>query len=116
MKNTLLTLKQEMLNTVEHNILDFWIQNMQDTENGGFYGQMRGDGVLVKTADKGGILNARILWSFAAAYRVLYKPEYLAAARRAKDYIVQHFIDPVYGGTYWSVRYDGRPADTKKQF
>ena len=47
MKNTLLTLKQEMLNTVEHNILDFWIQNMQDTENGGFYGQMRGDGVLV---------------------------------------------------------------------
>ena len=116
MKNTLLTLKQEMLNTVEHNILDFWIQNMQDTENGGFYGQMRGDGVLVKTADKGGILNARILWSFAAAYRVLHKPEYLVAARRAKDYIVQHFIDPVYSGTYWSVRYDGRPADTKKQF
>ncbi len=116
MKETLQTLRNEMLNTVEENILAFWLDNMQDNENGGFYGQMRGDGMLVKTANKGGILNARILWSFAAAYRVLRKPQYLAAAKRAKDYIMQHFIDPVYGGTYWAVTYDGKPADTKKQF
>ena len=71
-----------MLSTVKDNILSFWLTNMVDNERGGFYGQMRGDGTLVADADKGGILNARILWSFSAAYRVLHNPEYLSAARR----------------------------------
>ena len=94
-------LKSEVLDVLENNILNFWFDKMQDKENGGFYGQMTGE--LVKTADKGGILNARILWSFSAAYRVLRKPEYLDAATRAKEYIIEHFLDMEYGGTYWSV-------------
>ncbi|MBQ0022133.1 MAG: AGE family epimerase/isomerase [Prevotellaceae bacterium] len=109
-------MKQEMQEVLENNILAFWLENMQDTENRGFYGQMRGDGTLVKTANKGGILNARILWSFSAAYRVVGKPEYLAAATRAKDYILEHFIDKEHGGTYWELDYLGNPVDTKKQF
>lgn len=108
-------LKQEVKETLTKNILPFWLK-MQDKENGGFYGQMRGDGTLVKEANKGGILNARILWSFSAAYRVLRNPEYLEAATRAKDYLIQHFIDPVYGGTYWELDCKGNPIDTKKQF
>ena len=108
-------MKAEMLDVVQNNILNFWLK-MEDNENGGFYGQMTGDGTLVPTANKGGILNARILWSFSAAYRVLKKPEYLEAATRAKDYIVEHFVDNVYGGTYWELDYKGNPVDTKKQF
>ena len=110
------TLKTEVRDVLENNILDFWLQHMVDEENGGFYGQMTGEGELIKTADKGGILNARILWSFSAAYRVLKKTEYLEAATRAKDYIIDHFIDTEYGGTYWSLDYKGQPKDTKKQF
>lgn len=109
-------LRKEMRDVVENNILRFWLDDMQDFENGGFYGQMRGDGTLVKDAVKGGILNARILWSFAAAYRVLGREEYLDAATRQKDYILAHFFDSTYGGTYWSVDYKGNPLDTKKQF
>ena len=108
-------LKDEMLSCIEQNILPFWI-HFQDEENGGFYGRMTGDGVIDKEASKGGILNARILWSFSASYRVLGKPEYLVAATRAKDYILEHFLDPVYGGTYWELDYKGNPIDTKKQF
>ena len=104
-----------MLSCLENNILPFWIR-FQDEENGGFYGRMTGDGILDKEASKGGILNARILWSFSASYRVLGKPEYLAMATRAKDYILEHFLDPVYGGTYWELDYKGNPIDTKKQF
>ena len=37
-------------------------------------------------------------------------------ATRAKDYILEHFLDPVYGGTYWELDYKGNPIDTKKQF
>ena len=93
-----------------------WLEKMQDNENGGFYGRIDGSGVLHPDAEKGAILNARILWTFSAAYRVLEKGELLEAATRAKDYLVDHFIDPEYGGVYWSVDYKGEPLDTKKQF
>ena len=114
--NEIAQIKAEMQDVVEHNILSFWLDKMQDRRRRGFYGQMRGDGTLVPDAPKGCILNARILWSFSAAYRVLGNPEYLMAATRAKDYILEHFIDPEYGGTYWSLDAEGRPLDTKKQF
>lgn len=109
-------LKQEVREVLEDNILRFWMDNMVDEEHGGFYGRMDGKGVMHPDADKGAILNARILWTFSAAYRVLGKSEYLAMATRAKEYIMEHFIDPEYGGVYWSVDYMGNPVDTKKQF
>ena len=109
-------LKQEMREVLESNILRFWMDNMVDEEHGGFYGRMDGKGVLHPDAEKGAILNARILWTFSAAYRVLGKSEYLAMATRAKEYIIEHFIDPDYGGVYWSLDYKGNPVDTKKQF
>ena len=105
-----------MQDVLEKNILQFWLDKMQDHENGGFYGRIDGSGQLHPEAEKGAILNARILWSFSAAYRVLGKPEYLEAATRAKDYIIDHFVDEEYGGVYWSLDYKGNPLDTKKQF
>lgn len=110
------TMKMEMQDVLENNILRFWLDKMQDDENGGFYGQMTGRGQLIKEADKGAILNARILWSFSAAYRVLGKKEYLEAATRAKDYFISHFIDHEYGGVFWSLDHKRQPKDTKKQF
>ena len=109
-------MKQEMQDVLQNNILRFWLDKMQDQEHGGFYGRIDGSGVLHPEAEKGAILNARILWSFSAAYRVLGNQEYLDAATRAKDYIIEHFIDKEYGGVYWSLDYKGQPLDTKKQF
>ena len=109
-------MKQEMQDVVENNILRFWLDKMVDDEHGGFYGRIDAGEVLHPEAEKGAILNARILWSFSAAYRVLGNPEYLDAATRAKDYIIDHFIDKEYGGVYWSLDYLGNPLDTKKQF
>ncbi len=109
-------MRQEMQDVLERNILRFWMERMPDHERGGFYGRIDGSGVLHPEAEKGAILNARILWTFSAAYRVLGNPAYLEMATRAKDYLVDHFIDPEYGGVYWSVDCQGRPLDTKKQF
>ncbi len=110
------TLKSEMLDVLQNNILPFWINRMTDHENGGFYGRIDGHEVLHPEAEKGAILNARILWSFSAAYRVLGNPEYLEMATRAEQYLIDHFIDPEYGGVYWSLDCKGQPLDTKKQF
>ena len=109
-------MRQEMQDVLQQNILRFWLDKMQDRENGGFYGRIDGNGQLHPDAEKGAILNARILWTFSAAYRVLGVQEYLDAATRAKDYIIDHFIDKEYGGVYWSLDYKGHPLDTKKQF
>ena len=109
-------MKREMQEVLEQNILPFWTNRMVDRENGGFYGRIDGQGQLHADAAKGAILNARILWAFSASYRVLGNQEYLNVATRAKDYILNHFLDPEYGGIYWSVDYQGRPLDTKKQF
>ena len=116
MNEIISVMKREMQDVVEDNILRFWLDKMIDHENGGFYGRMDGRGVLHPEAEKGAILNARILWAFSAAYRVLGHQEYLEAATYAKDYFIEHFIDHEYGGVYWSLNCKGQPLDTKKQF
>ena len=65
--------------------------------------------------DKGGILNARILWTYSSAYRILKDTAYLRLATRSKDYIMMHFIDKEFGGAYRSIKSTGGPSDTRKQ-
>jgi mannobiose 2-epimerase len=108
-------MKEEMTEVLQRNILDYWIRNTVDRERGGFFGRIDGYDKVHPDAEKGAILNARILWAFAAAYRVLKKKEYLDVATWARDYILRHFIDHEEGGVYWSLNADGTPKDTKKQ-
>ena len=106
---------KELIDNLTENILPYWMEKMVDPR-GGFYGRRDGRDNLDPDAVKGAILNARILWTFSAAYRVLGRPEYLETATRARDYIMEHFIDREHGGAFWSVNADGTPCDTKKQF
>ena len=94
-------MKNEMHECLTNNILHFWLERMIDRERGGFYGRIDGNDHVVADAEKGAILNARILWAFAAAYRVLGDHRYLDAALRAKEYILNHFVDKEYGGVFW---------------
>lgn len=110
-----MNLKEEVRQCLTGNILPYWIEKVEDHENGGFYGRIDGHDIVHSQAEKGAILNARILWAFSAAYRVLKRTDYLEAATRAKDYILQHFIDYEFGGVYWSLDYKGNPLDVKKQ-
>ena len=86
-------LKKEMQEILHDNILSFWENKMPDTVNGGFFGRITGMDELMPLADKGAILNTRILWTFSAAYRLFGKKEYLDIATRAKEYLLQYFYD-----------------------
>jgi mannobiose 2-epimerase len=108
-------LKTEMEHELTYNILPFWIRHAVDNENGGFYGKVSNDLKVDKTADKGGVLNARILWVYSEAYRLYKEDRYKRMAERAFTYICDHFIDKDYGGLYWLVDYKGAPKDTRKQ-
>ena len=115
MKDSLLELKRQVTDELTQNILPFWMTKMEDNINGGFFGQITGENQLVENAPKGGILNARILWTFSSAALHLKNEVYLTQAKRAKEYIFSHFFDEEFGGTYWMLNADGTPADTKKQ-
>ncbi len=108
-------LKTEVTVNLTRNILPYWSARMVDDLNGGFFGRIDGNEQVFPDEDKGGILNARILWTFSAAYRVLKDTANLRLATRAKDYIMAHFIDKEYGGAYRSVKSNGEPSDTRKQ-
>ena len=108
-------LKHSARDVLVNNILPFWSERMVDTQHGGFYGRIDGHNILHPEAEKGAVLNARILWTFAGATRILHRMPYRILAARAKDYLLTRFIDPQYGGVYWSLNADGSPLDTKKQ-
>src|SRR5664280_3885558 len=108
-------LKNEVLLNLTHNLLPYWSTRMVDTKNGGFYGRINVKDKVFPDEDKGGILNARILWTYSSAYRILKDTAYLRLATRSKDYITSHFIDKEYGGAYRSVKSTGEPSDTRKQ-
>jgi cellobiose epimerase len=108
----------ELINVQEkelERILDFWIKNAVDHQNGGFIGSILGDGTILKDATKGAILNGRILWSFSAAYNYTKKEAYLVMANRAYEYFINHFIDKKHGGVYWELDVKGNPVNTRKQ-
>jgi mannobiose 2-epimerase len=94
-------------------IIPFW-QSIKDDEFGGFYGEMDFDLNLYRKADKGCILNSRILWFFSNAYMTLSQNEYLVYAEHAYDFLRKAFYDQENGGVFWSVTYDGRPSDDTK--
>lgn len=109
------TLKQELKRELTGNILPFWLDNAIDHAGGGFLGHINFHGTPVPEANKGSILNARIMWTFAASYREFEDPAYLWAADRAFCYFMDNFVDGKYGGVYWELDYQGNPVNTKKQ-
>jgi mannobiose 2-epimerase len=109
------TLRSELRDELTNNILPYWMNNMTDTENGGFYGRIDGHEQVHRQANKGVVLNARILWTFSAAYRYERNPQYRAMAERAGQYLLESFFDREHGGVYWEVDCKGRPVNTRKQ-
>ncbi len=98
-----------------HNLLRWWMKHMVDDVNGGFYGRIDGQNNLHPSAEKGVILNTRILWAFSAAARKTGNSDYIKMATRAHNYLIDKFLDKEQGGVYWSVDFLGQPLQTKKQ-
>ena len=104
---------QEVRENLTSCILPYWLK-LKDPK-GGFYGEVSAEGTVFYDAPRGVILNARLIWSFAAAYAALKDTQYLVAAVHARDWFLDHFCDHKYGGVYWSVTAEGERLDTKKQ-
>ena len=64
------------------NILPYWMERICNP-TGGFYGRIDGKDNLDTAAEVGNIMTARILWTFASAYRLMGDREYLDMALKA---------------------------------
>lgn len=104
---------EEFKTHLENGLIPFW-NHLKDENNGGFYGSADYLGNPDPLTDKGCILNSRILWFYASAYRLLGDPSLLEMADHAYHFLKDHFIDSRYGGVYWSVHSDGSVADDTK--
>jgi cellobiose epimerase len=96
-------------------ILPFWAIRAVDRDQGGFFGRIGEDGRPDPGAGKGGVLNARILWTFSAALRHRPDPLYRSLADRAFDYLLEHFWDAEHSGLYWEVDSRGGMLQARKQ-
>ena len=94
-------------------ILPFW-KGLRDDQYGGFYGYVDQQLNLDKQAEKGCILNSRILWFFSETAMALKDRELEDYARHAYAFLKDRCIDRENGGVFWSMTYDGQPLDTTK--
>jgi cellobiose epimerase len=106
--------RQQLRDELTRNILPFWMTHLIDKVNGGFYGALTNDLQIRNDVPRSSTLCARILWTYAAAYRRFGAEEYLATARWAYEYLTTVFWDTEYGGLYWDVDYTGKPVLDRK--
>src|SRR5450759_280299 len=95
-------------------MLPFWAIRAIARDQGGFFGRIGADGRPDPGAGKGGVLNARILWTFSAALRRWPDPLYRSLADRAFGYLLEHFWDSEHSGLYWEVDNGGRNAPSPR--
>jgi mannobiose 2-epimerase len=96
-------------------ILPFWTTRAVDVDKGGFFGRIGEDGLPDPSAGKGGVLNARILWTFSAVLRHRPDPLFRSLADRAFSYLLENFWDQEHSGLYWEVDNRGRMLQGRKQ-
>lgn len=114
-KEDLTEFRKELEQELKKNILSWWMKYSPDHKYGGFHGHINHANEVVPGAGKGAVLNARILWTFSAAYRAFPDPDYLRTAERAYGYILEHFTDREHGGVYWEVTEEGEVKSSRKQ-
>lgn len=108
-RHTAAEFRQEYLS-----IASWWINYAIDTVHGGFHGEVGPDNSPRAGADKGVILNCRILWFFSELARIEPVSVYREVAQRAYQYLIEHFWDREYGGVFWMVDSAGNLVDGRK--
>jgi mannobiose 2-epimerase len=96
-------------------ILPFWAGPALDLQQGGWMAWLSNDLAPDRIQPKGLIVHARILWAFAAAFRVRPDPIYRKMADRALDYLLNRFWDEQYGGAFWRLTDSGEVLDDSKK-
>ena len=101
--------------TLQHSVLQFWIDHAVDKESGGLLGQLNRLGEPTGSGDKSVVLISRSLWSFSEAYRRYPDPAYQKMATECLKFLREKMWDKEHGGYYFMVTREGKVVDSTKQ-
>ena len=110
--NSMEQMLKEIRQELTGHILPFWM-GLRDDVHGGYIGRVEYDLTRRPEADKGCILNSRILWFFSEAHILLRGDELKSDADHAYEMLCR-MTDEKNGGVYWALKADGTVADGTK--
>lgn len=111
----LLQMANDFQQELTGNILPFWQKNLPNNTNSSFYGVIDAQGKVIPDSARSVLLSSEILWAFSAADAEIPNPDYKTLAAYAFADLEKNFQDKKYGGVYWSVDGNGKPAESHKQ-
>jgi len=101
--------------TLQHTVLQFWIDHGIDQQYGGLYGRLNRKGEQTDYGNKSVVLISRALWSFSEAYRRYPDPPYKKMAAECLRFLREKMWDKEHGGYYFMVSREGNIVDSTKQ-
>ena len=107
-------LRAKMDNELRGNILSYWMKYAVQPDGQGFYGAVDMDNNPVPGVDKTCVLNARILWTYAAAAKFYDCDEYGQIADLAYRVMAEDFLDVEHGGFFMTITADNEMSDSIK--
>ncbi|MEZ0536283.1 AGE family epimerase/isomerase [Caldicellulosiruptoraceae bacterium PP1] len=113
MSNNIVLFRDEIKGEIL-SILEFWGRYTYDKNLPGFTGFIDNFMNINKNANKGGILNSRILWTFSRAYNIFNDERYISIATHAFNFLKDYLYDSKYKGIYWVVDENLEPLDFNK--
>ena len=99
---------------LQENILKFWIDHAVDRRYDGMVGWLSREGQPILPGTKSLVQQARIVWTFAAAYRKYPEPMYKEVATHTLKFLRLNMFDKKNGGFYWLATREGRVVNDKK--
>lgn len=105
-------LVNEVRDELTKRIIPFW-KSLRDDKNGGYIGLVDFNLKRYPDAERGCILNSRILWFFSETYMYLGDPSLLLEAEHAYE-MLKRMTDRECGGVYWSIAPNGSVLDSTK--
>lgn len=114
LKSELSNYQEIFTNELHDNILSYWMKYGVEKDGLGFYGAVDLNNEPVLSANKTSVLNARILWTFAAAAEKYPGKGYDEIAHKAFRVVSEDFADQEHGGFYMELNSDNQVANDIK--
>jgi len=113
-KSELTAFQEVFTNELHNNILAYWMKFGVEKEGQGFYGAVDLNNKPVPGANKTSVLNARILWTFAAAAKKYPEKAYKEIAHKAYRVVTEDFADKEHGGYYMELSAENKASNDIK--
>jgi mannobiose 2-epimerase len=108
---------QEFRGQLIQHIMPYWYDTAVDRAYGGYRLSDDAAKQAPPATEKQIVTQARMVWGFSHAHLNGLgdgKRNYLKAAEQGYKFLLDHFLDPQYGGYFWSTDVAGKPMNQRK--